>query len=282
MDYSNLKIVLDVRNSCHQKTMQFILKDAGAKVFLLAKTKNEFIALDTESTEYENLELKQAILENNADIGITYDSDGDRPAFYDEQGNLIQSDVVAAVIAEYLEAKNIATPINSSSVIDTLGKKIYRCKVGSPYVIAMMKQYNCSFGFESNGGCIFADVMYTRDGGYPTIIILNLLVKKKQKLSELIAQYPRFFIFRTKIDCPTRHNAFIVHSIKQKYLSENKQIDDLDGLKIYMNESTWMLFRPSSNAPEFRIFIESNVEEETKRLARNAVSLVKELLNQAV
>lgn len=282
--YSGLKIVLDIRNSCHQKTMPFVLDDAGANVILLPQTQQGFIALDTESTEYENLELKQAIIENNADIGVTYDSDGDRPAFYDEQGNLIQSDVIAAIIADEIQAKNIATPINSSSVIDYLGKtgkNIYRSKVGSPYVIAMMKEHNCSFGFESNGGCIFADVMYTRDGGYPTILMLNLLVKKKQKLSQLIAQYPRFYIFRTKIDCPTRYNRFILDAIKRKFLSEQKQIYDLDGLKIYMDENTWVLFRPSSNAPEFRVFIESRIEEKTKGLARGAISLINELLGSA-
>ncbi len=280
-DYRSLKIVIDVRNSCHKKTMISVLTQAGAEVISLTKEQEKFIALDTESSDAVNTELQQAILKNNADLGITYDSDGDRPSFYDEQGNLITGDMIAIILADNLQTKNIATPINSSSGIDTIGKTIYCTKVGSPYVIAAMKQYNCGFGFESNGGCIFSEIMYTRDGGYPTILLLNLLVLKKKKLSQLIADYPCFFMYKTKIDCSTKYNQYILDTIRKKYLAEKKQMNELDGLKVYLDKETWILFRPSSNAPEFRVFVESRSKDKTQELVTEAISLVKTLLDQA-
>lgn len=280
-DYSGLKIVIDVRNSCHQKTMTSVLTKAGAEIIFLTNIQEKFVALDTESSDSVNSELQQEILKYKADIGITYDSDGDRPSFYDERGNLIDGDVIATIIADNIPTKNIATPINSSSIIDSIGKKVYRTKVGSPYVIAAMKQFNCDFGFESNGGCIFSEVMYTRDGGYPTILLLNLLVSKKRKLSELLGQYPRFFMYKTKLDCPTKYNQYILNTLREKYLSEKKQINELDGLKVYIDDETWVLFRPSSNAPEFRVFVESKFRDLTQQLALHSVSLVKTIVDKA-
>ena len=285
-NYQNLKIILDVRNSCHANTFPEILSATGAEVIQLKKILQEFKALDTDSTENENPEMKQAILSSKADIGVTFDSDGDRLSVYDENGNVVQGDLVAAILADILPIKKIVVPINVTSLIDTIGKTVIRSKVGSPFVVQAMKENSADFGFEANGGCIFAEVMLTRDGGYPAVCLLNVLAEKKQKsptitISKICLAYPQFHVFRTKFDCPTTHNEYILKNIREKYLSENKHINDTDGLKVYFDDTTWILFRPSSNSPEFRIFVESLYKETTTTLAEDALKLARGIMNEA-
>lgn len=116
-----------------------------------------------------------------------------------------------------------------------------------------------------------------KGGSLPTRIkILNILKRNNKTLKCLISEFPQFFICRTKIDCPMDIYPIILEKIKEKVKEEFKdaRIDDIDGLKIWKDDNTWILFRPSSNAPEFRVFTEANTEDEALKSCKESIAFV--------
>jgi len=271
------KAVVDASNGCQSKIMPEILKELGLEV----KTINcnpkpeKFIARDTE-TEEAVKDLQKKVKSGKADLGVAFDGDGDRVVFVDEKGNFLPGDYSGSLIAKYSQAKVIVTPINTSQVIEKIGKKIIRTKVGSPYVVETMKKRKASFGFEANGGGFSSEVMLSRDGGSVTIKILNLLKEKRKRLGELMNALPKFFLYRTKVDCPTKLNSTIIKEAKNKF--RGVKIETIDGLKIWQNSSSWILFRPSSNAPEFRVFVEAKTKKEAEDLGKKGIAFVKSFI----
>ena len=195
--------------------------------------------------------------------------------FVDENGNFIPGDYSACLIAKESGGSRVVTPISTSQVVDHIERKVYRTKVGSPYVIEKMKENNIRYGFEPNGGAIFSEIMLTRDAGATTIKLLNILKNKNMKLNEAIAELPKFYSFKDKVDYKWE--------LQEKILSEAKKVfrgikkDERDGIKIWIDKTSWILFRSSQNAPEFRIFAESENEHKAKELFNEGLALVKRL-----
>lgn len=271
-------VIVDPGNGTQSDTMPQVLSRLGLKVKEINATiQGEFIARDTE-TEGVLADLQKLVKKEKADMGIAYDYDGDRVIFIDEKGKFIPGDYTGALIAKYSDTSKVITPINTSQVVDHLGKPVIRTKVGSPYVVETMKKHKVSFGFEANGGGISAEIMMSRDGGSTTIKILNLLKKRKSKLSSLVGTLPRFHLHRVKVDCPQELNMVIIKEAKKKF--KGVKIEEIDGLKIWVDESTWILFRPSTNAPEFRVFAETKDKKRAKELAEEGINLVKNIIKK--
>ena len=139
-----------------------------------------------------------------------------------------------------------------------------------------MEENNATFGFEANGGGFSKEVMMSRDAGSTTIKILNLLKKTRKTLGELVATLPKFFLYRTKVECPIKLNPLILAKAKEKF--KGIKIEEIDGLKIWLSQSNWMLFRPSSNAPEFRVFAEAKTQKGAKETGEEGIEFVKSII----
>ncbi|OGM16512.1 hypothetical protein A2V55_02425 [Candidatus Woesebacteria bacterium RBG_19FT_COMBO_37_29] len=270
------KVVVDAGNGAQSDTMPQVLKRLGLEVIEMnCSIQGEFYARDTEiESDYSNLIAK--VKDVKADFGVGYDADGDRVVFIDEKGSFITGDYTGTLIAREVEGDTIVTPINASQVIDKIGKKVERTKVGSPYVVEKMKEKKASFGFEANGGGIFAE-MLSRDGGHSTIEILNILAKSNKRLSEVVAELPKYYIYRDKVAYKWELKDKIINEAKENFKGE--KIDETDGLKIWLNDNTWILFRSSLNAPEFRVFVESKSKEKAQNLIKEGLDFVKRKVN---
>lgn len=273
--YPRWRGVVDPGNGAQSDVMPFVLKSLGIEVIELnASVQGQFFARDTEvEADFEG--LKELVVKEKVDFGVGYDSDGDRVVFVDERGNFIPGDYTCSLIARGSLGKVIITPINSSQVVDHIGKKVIRTKVGSPYVVEAMKKYGATFGFEGNGGGVFSD-MHSRDGGRMTIEVLNVMAKEEKRLSELISTLPKFYIVKDKVQYEWEQKNKILERAKQEF--KGAKVDELDGLKIWTDDTTWILFRSSMNAPEFRVFVESGSEAKSKELLTRGLELVKSVI----
>ena len=113
----------------------------------------------------------------------------------------------------------------------------------------------------------------TRDGGSTTIKFLNLLKKHQGNLSSLVATLPKFHLHKLKVDCPQDLNQVIMKKAQDKF--KGTRVETIDGLKIWLKDNSWLLFRPSSNEAAFRVFAEAKTKEEAKNLAEKGMALVK-------
>ncbi|HSX48903.1 MAG TPA: hypothetical protein VLE44_01440 [Candidatus Saccharimonadales bacterium] len=276
--YPKWRVVVDPGNGAQSEVAPQTLKILGLDVVdMNTDIQLNFLSRDTE-VEGDFVELQKRVKEEKADFGIGFDSDGDRVVFIDENGEFVPGDYSGTLIAKHLDHKEVVTPINTSQVVDKIGVKVIRTKVGSPFVVQQLKDNNISFGFESNGGGIFED-MRSRDGGRSMIEFLNLLKKSKKTVSGLVAELPKFYISRDKVEYKWELKEEMLKRAKIKF--KGIKIEEIDGLKIWVSDTTWILFRSSMNAPEFRVFVESDSKEKSRKMLNEGMEFVKEIVKNA-
>jgi phosphomannomutase/phosphoglucomutase len=133
----------------------------------------------------------------------------------------------------------------------------------------MMKKLNAVIGGEGNGGIIFPEHQYCRDGAMTTAKILEIMAEKDKKISELADEIPKYFMSKTKVKCEDRD------LIMQTILSSARgNIDTTDGAKIWYDDG-WLLIRPSGTEPIIRIFAEARTEKRVKELLEKGLDMTR-------
>lgn len=277
--YPRWKVVVDTANGAQTQIMPRLLSELGIDVVCTGDCDIQspvFAGRDTEKpSDYAQL-MAQTPAER-ADFGVGFDVDGDRVVFVDNRGRYIPGDYTCSLIAKYSDSPTLVTPVSTSSVVDHLGRKVYRTAVGSTVVAAKMKEVGSMFGFEANGGAISPEIMYGRDGGSTLIKVLNTLKKLEMSLSDALATLPTLTILRDKVDCPTIFYARIYSAATERYAG--RDIDTTDGVKIFLRPDEWLLFRGSGNAPEFRVFAESADPKRAQKMLTDGLDLVKSVIH---
>lgn len=280
-DLPKWKVGLDCANGGQSVTIPPLLRRLGLTVVEVnCDPQKPFIARDTDTDDKAGLEeLKETVKKEKCDFGIAFDGDGDRVVFIDEKGQFIIGEYSCSLIAKSILGDTIVTTVAASQVVEKLGKKVVRTKVGSPFVVGKMKELGVKFGFEPNGGAVSAEIMYTRDGGSMCMKMLNRFSSFKGTFSELVGTLPKFYMFRNKMDYPWDLKDEIIEKAKEHF--KGVKVEEMDGLKIWIDHTTWMLFRSSANAPEFRVFAESITEEKAKKLLSDGMEFVKNIISKA-
>ena len=148
---------------------------------------------------------------SGASFGVAHDGDADRAVFVDENGQFVEENAEFAIVVQNICRQKkgiIVTPVSSGQVIEEAarceGSTVQYTPVGSIYVARTMralieKGEPVIFGGEGNGGLIFPDHQFCRDGGMTAAMMVSLLASSKKKLSELARQLPERHIIKDKI-----------------------------------------------------------------------------------
>jgi len=277
------KVILDCANGAGCHFTPYLLRRLGCKVITLnAQPDGSFPGHNSEPTPENLQDLIRLTSKTDADIGIAHDGDADRTIFIDEEGEYIHGDRTLTLLAEKLVKKNgggtVVTPVSSSSsvadVVEENGGELIYTAVGSPIVARKMMEEKALFGGEENGGLIFADHQYCRDGPMSAAKIVEL-VAKEGKLSDLINELPQYSLEKRSVECPDEMKDPLLDRLKEFY--SEKDHDDTDGLKIYYEEG-WVLIRASGTEPKYRIYSEAPDEIEAENLAIEHQKKVEEIL----
>ncbi|CAJ37497.1 phosphoglucosamine mutase [Methanocella arvoryzae] len=275
----NFKVVSDTGCGAASLTTPFLLRKLNCKVISLnAQVDGTFPGRNPEPTGNEINDLKAAVVAAGADMGIAHDADADRAVFVDDKGRFVNEDVLLAMMTEYkLQRKpgTIVTPVSSSSLIEDIAKKygqeVIWTQVGSIHVARKMMQVGAVFGGEGNGGLIYPEFQYCRDGGMSAASVLEMLATTGKKLSEIVDAVPCYNSVKEKIHCKNKNEVLKMIATHAK----GDKIDTTDGVKIFNNDG-WVLVRASGTEPIIRVFAESKTCDGAKRLAEYGVSLVTE------
>jgi len=277
-----------------------VLQDLGADIVVLGRSE-EFIPVDTESIREEDIKLAvKWCSEFNLDAIVSTDGDSDRPLICDENGNWLRGDIIGIMVSDYLNADSVSTPITSNTILEKINKfeHISRTKIGSPFVIESMirslDKHSKIVGYEANGGYLTnSDFVInnqkltslpTRDALLP-IIIINVLAKKSNKsISHLINKLPLRFTFSDRLkNYPFDKYKELFIKYKKNENIENdfgnifgkvNSIDITDGLRIFFDSSKILHIRPSGNAPELRVYIETSLSNEGLYLLKNSLEII--------
>src|SRR3712207_4336119 len=119
-----------------------------------------------------------------------------------------------------------------------------------------MVKRSCPLGLEENGGFMYGPLNEVRDGAMATSLVLDMLAASDKPLSKHIEQLPRTFQYKTKFACSSLDVVERIIRICIEHGSP-KKVETLDGVKIWIDEETWLMLRPSGTEPLIRMYAES-------------------------
>ena len=279
------KVVLDLGNGTQAVTAIKLCEQLGCETITInQEIDGTFSGRGPEPTPYNLEELSSTVINNNADLGIAFDGDGDRSIFCDNTGVLLSGDKSALLLSNYLLKKNpnskVVTCINSGNSIDEIvtqtNSTVMRTKVGSIEVSRKMLTENALIGFEENGGFMFGKHNQVRDGGMTLALFLELLVDSNKSISEELATLPPSFTTKDKISCKKED----VDRIISKLSDEFPNADTTDGIKIVFDKKNWIMVRPSGTEPIIRIYAESDSEKNLETLMTEYIQKIKSFVDR--
>jgi phosphomannomutase/phosphoglucomutase len=280
----NLKIVLDLGNGAQAVAAPVLCKSLGCKIFLInEKIDGLFPGRGSEPTPQNLSDLSKSVVQNNADLGIAFDGDGDRSIFCDNTGEILSGDKSALVLAKFILKKNpnslVVTCLNSGSnielVADEFNSKVIRTKVGSVEVSRKMVPTNALIGFEENGGFMFGKHNQVRDGSMTLALMMELLATSGKKLSEETSSLPPSFTTKDKVNCSQEDSKKLIQSLKKEFPNS----DTTDGIKITTNSKNWVMIRPSGTEPIIRIYGEAESQQKLDDLMSKYIQKVKSIIS---
>ncbi len=278
-------VVADVANSVGGLAAPRLLSDLGCKVITLnANIDGRFPGRPPEPRPENLTDLASTVKALGADLGVAYDGDADRSIFVDEQGEIYWGDKTFALVEKYFLMENphekIVTPVSSSTLIKDIGDahrgEIVWTKVGSVTVSHMMKNLEAKLGGEENGGIFYGPHQSVRDAVMATALILDIMAKSGKKLSELLGELPRYFIEKSKIECPEEQKAKALEKLAERLKGLN--INTIDGVKIWFKDKSAILIRPSGTEPIYRLYAEAKTQEKALKLVAEYSSKVKKII----
>ena len=201
--YRNIKVGLDCSNGSASSIAKGVFDALGAETHVINNEPNGTnINMDCGSTHIEV--LQKYVKENHLDVGFAYDGDADRCLCVDENGNLVDGDLILYVAGVYLKQNGeldnntVVTTIMSNiglyKAFDAVGINYEKTDVGDKYVYECMRNNDYRLGGEQSGHIIFSKHATTGDGILTSIKLMEVMISSKKKMSELtspVSIYPQ-------------------------------------------------------------------------------------------
>jgi phosphomannomutase/phosphoglucomutase len=278
------KVVVDPSYSTPGAFIPALLRLAGCEVIEHHCQLDGNFPLGTpDPTEKEKAErLSQEVLESGADLGFSYDADGDRMGLVDEKGTVIWNDVIVALFAADAIDKNPGAKI----VFNTLCSKVVEdvikmkggvslmCRTGNSFIKAKAQKEGAKFAGELSGHFFFLDNFYPHDdGGYATLRLLDYVSRNEKSLHEIVKSLPQYISSpEIKVGCPDELKVQLIEKISAVLKNDFPQaetIDDEDragdGVRLNMADAMFVI-RYSQNGPYLTIKFEAQTTQRYEEL----------------
>jgi phosphomannomutase len=212
----------------------------------------------------ENREfIVDKVKEENADLGVAFDGDADRCFFVDDTGEFVPGDFVTALLAESIVEKEpgarILYDVRASwavpETIERAGGTPLVNRVGHAFFKHRMREEAAVFGGEVSGHYYFRDFSQADSGVIPFLLMLELVSKRGQKLSEILRPYNERYFITGELNTPVDDVALKLQELKERFGPEGT-VSHLDGLSV--DSKDWhMNVRPSNTEPLLRLNLEA-------------------------
>lgn len=127
-----------------------------------------------------------------------------------------------------------------------------------------MKKLKAKLGGEENGGIFYGPHQPVRDGAMSTALILDIMAKTGQKLSKLIEALPKYYIEKDKIECPEEYKQKVLERLVEQ--TKNLNTSTIDGVKVWFEDKSAILVRPSGTEPIYRLYGEAKTGKKALQL----------------
>jgi phosphomannomutase len=275
-----LKIAWDAGNGAAGEIITKLTKRiAASHILLFDNIDGTFPNHHPDPTVLENLQdLIKTVRDQNCDLGIAFDGDGDRIGIVDNEGEVIWGDQLmifyAREILQYHPGATIIADVKASNTlfgeIKKAGGNPLMWKTGHSLIKAKMKETKAVLAGEMSGHIFFADKYFGFDDAlYAAIRIINIIYKSAFSLSHLRKLLPRTFsTAEIRIACSESSKFQIVEDLKVNLRKSGLNFDDIDGIRV-TSEIGWWLIRASNTQSVLVARCEATSQENLKQLKEN-------------
>jgi phosphoglucosamine mutase len=280
LSLGGLTLVLDCANGAASSLAPQLFNRLGARTIAINNTPDgQNINRDCGSLYIEP--LKQAVLEQRADLGVAFDGDADRALFVDAQGHFADGDATLWVLAKHLQdADRLTGSVVVSTVMSNLGLELalrsrgielIRTDVGDKYVLDELLQSGASLGGEQSGHIIFPQISLAGDGMITTLSLLRAMKEQDKSLAELtegLEHYPQVLV-----------------NVRVREKRPFADIPELPELIAYtkarLGDTGRLLLRYSGTENLARVMIEGQSQSEIEELANGLAESIRRTLGTA-
>jgi phosphomannomutase len=284
---ANLKVKYDALYSTSRGYLDEVLQHCGTQLESFHTWRDVLFGGGMPEPKGDQLVgLVDAVKADKADLGLATDGDSDRFGIVDEQGNVLTPNTVLLVLARHLiknkgKSGAIVRTVATTHLLDNFaakyGLQIYETAVGFKYIGEKMRETTVLIGGEESGGLSIIGHIPEKDGVLADMLIAEAIAYEGKPLSVLVqeaiaeADGP-LYNNRLDLHLTEAHKTAVIDSYTKNPPSEVagikvKEVGKKDGVKLYLEEGSWVLLRPSGTEPLVRVYMETNSPEKLSQIA---------------
>jgi alpha-D-glucose phosphate-specific phosphoglucomutase len=291
---ANLRIVVDPMFGAGISYLDQILTEEGCHVCAINNYRDPLFGGSLpEPTSKELTSLRETVLKEEADLGLALDGDGDRFGIIDSNGEYLSPNQVLCLLYYHLlnvrklrgpVARSVATTHLLDRMAEKYGFRSEETPVGFKFIGESMMKRGSILGGEESGGLSVKGHIPEKDGILATLLIAEIRAVHGKTLTGIFKQITDEF----GIMISERLDIRVDPKEKERIIKELKEFNPdifndilvkeriaVDGIKIVLENGSWVLIRASGTEPLFRVYVEANSEEELKELQKETIETFK-------
>ena len=272
--FKGKKIGLDCANGSSWNIAKSVFDALGAKTYVInAEPDGYNINKDAGSTHIQG--LQHLVVDKGLDVGFAYDGDADRCLCVDEKGNVITGDHILYICGKYMKetglllGNTVVTTVMSNfglyKAFDELGIDYAKTQVGDKYVYEHMMRNNNRLGGEQSGHIIFSKHASTGDGILTSLMVMEVMMSKKQSLSELCKGFTFYPQVLKSIRVANKANAQEDEDVQAAVAAVAAQLGDTGRI----------LVRESGTEPVIRVMVEAEDADTCEKYVNQVVEVIR-------
>ncbi len=270
-----LKMVVDCAHGATYHTSPLVFSELGAEVIVIGNKPDGLNINDGVGSTHIEL-MRQTVLDNQADMGVALDGDGDRLIMVDNEGNVVDGDDIIYIIACSRQAEKqmrgsvVGTVMTNLGLEHSLREKgiaLERTPVGDRFIIEKLEECDWVLGGEPSGHIICMDRTTTGDGTVSALQVVAEICRSGKSLKQLagdVSKYPQVLI-----------NVKLGNAVAAEVMQLDVVIKAVNDAQAALAETGRVLLRPSGTEPLIRVMVEGEDDHQVNQLAEKIADVVR-------
>lgn len=271
--FRGVKVGLDCANGASWNIAKSVFDALGASTYVIHAEPNG-VNINENAGSTHIGQLQEFVVKNGLDVGFAYDGDADRCLCVDEKGNVLTGDHILYIYGRYLKERGklltntVVTTVMSNfglyKAFDEIGVEYAKTDVGDKYVYEYMAKNGCRLGGEESGHIIFSKYATTGDGLLTSLKMMEVMLAKKKKMSELAAPltvFPQLLVNVRVQD-------------KKAAMQDPDVLDAVKAAQESLGDTGRVLVRESGTEPLVRVMAEAPTEEICRQQVDKIVDVI--------
>ncbi|WP_136717600.1 phosphoglucomutase/phosphomannomutase family protein [Halorientalis salina] len=292
-DLDGLTVAYDAMHGSGRGVTDRLLEAAGAEVERLRCDTDPEFGGDSPEPSAERLgDLIDRVQAGEADLGIANDGDADRIGVVTPDRGFLDPSLFFAAVYDFLlgghEGPAVRT-VSTSSIVDRVAEShdelVFETPVGFKYVAEAMADNGALMGGEESGGFGVRGHVRNKDGVLVALLAAAATVDRHmdERVDALEAEHGEIHQDRVSVDCPDERKEPVITDLDGALPEEIagtavERVNDVDGFKIFLDDGSWLLVRPSGTEPKLRVYAEATSADRVADLLTAGRGLVEPLV----